>query len=582
MKKIVSVLLVLGLLFGFMVGCGKDNPSKDSASTPVAASKTDIKYVDADGDAVYRVIRPAKSESSDAAQKVFKAFKDIGIRMVSTTDWEDGTDTYEILVGNTNRAETDAAKSLLVDKTGGRFEDYIICSIGQKIVIYSKSDKGLTAAVDYFVKTYVNADGVKGGIEYALGVNGEYENITINSTSLGRYNFIRPHYNSSYLVELEMQKMSEDVFERSGFYFDILHDTKEQATDFEIIVGNAEREGVVKIENPDEYSIRVQGKKVYLNGGSAHATAMAVTEFSKMFNGNITDTVVTGNYSQTVAGYDKSTYFAKSWGDDFDGAALDSSKWGQVTETDSAPGKNGKLSVRSGDPRDVYVSDGKFTIAAREDENYYYGGMIWTSGKMYYKYGYLEMSALLPHGEGFWSALWTWSNDTWSSDGAGTALTRPEIDIVEMFGNSKYYAANCHAWPTPEGEKLGFTHTSLDNTHANDKKYTLEDEDKVLGDDFHTYGFLWDDTMMGFTCDGDLYFTYDTTTNDNDKEAFNHMMYLRISMANNWESAPYAGVSGTPEDWLQTNKYIVDWINIYQYDDQKSVMHCGPLSSYKQ
>ena len=89
------------------------------------------------------------------------------------------------------------------------------------------------------------------------------------------------------------------------------------------------------------------------------------------------------------------------------------------------------------------------------------------------------------------------------------------------------------------------------------------------------------DKMMGFTCDGDLYFSYDTTTSYSDTEAFNHMMYIRLSMANNWESAPYAAVDGSPEDWANTNKLMVDWINIYQLSDSKSIMHTGPMSSFK-
>lgn len=583
MRKTISFLLVLILTFSLLAGCGGDEKKSNNTSTTQQASTADVSYLDANGEAVYRIVRPdGDAIATPIAQYLLKQFKTIDVSMRSVADIEDGTDAYEILIGNTNRQETATAREMLAQKTGGRYDDYIVCTLGKKIVIFSKSETGLNNACDYFVKNYMKKEGIKGGIEYTFAVSGDFDNITINGMSLGAFNFVRPHYNSSYLTEVEMQNTTEAVLNRSGYYLDILHDTKTAPANCEIIVGNADRDGVEPITDPDAYIIKISGTKVYLNGGSAHATAVAVTEFAKLLEkGSITDAdSISGNYTDTIANYDNTNYYAKTWGDDFDGTALDTSKWGQVTETDSAPGKNGKLSVRSGDPRDVYVSDGKFTIAAREDENYYYGGMIWTSGKMYYKYGYLEMSALLPHGEGYWVALWTWSNDTQSSDGTGPILSRPEIDIVEMFGNSKYYAANCHAWPTADGEKLGYQHTSLDNTHGNDKKYNIPDEGKVLGDDFHTYGFLWTDTMMGFTCDGDLYFSYDTTTIEQDTEAFNHMMYLRISMANNWESAPYSGVTGDPADWADTNKYIVDWINIYQLKDQKSIMHCGPMSSF--
>lgn len=66
---------------------------------------------------------------------------------------------------------------------------------------------------------------------------------------------------------------------------------------------------------------------------------------------------------------------------------------------------------------DSLVVDGGLTITAKREEGVspietYYGPAEWTSGKIhtankvYFKYGYLEISAKMPKGVGTWPALW--------------------------------------------------------------------------------------------------------------------------------------------------------------------------------
>ncbi len=49
--------------------------------------------------------------------------------------------------------------------------------------------------------------------------------------------------------------------------------TVTDAAEYEIIIGNCKRDGVSIISDPDKYEIRIEDKKIFLNGGSAHATA---------------------------------------------------------------------------------------------------------------------------------------------------------------------------------------------------------------------------------------------------------------------------------------------------------------------
>lgn len=584
MKRAVAVLLLLAVVLGTLVGCGKNAESGDTSvpSETVGAgafSKDDITFITADGESVYRIVRPdGDKELTATASLLYKQMKSkLDVQVINTSDFDDGTDMYEILIGNTNRTETETAKKYILENVGGRYDDGIICSIGKKIVIYAANPEKIQSLVDIFIENYIIPDGIKGGICDVRAAEGDFESITVNGVEIGKFKFIRPHINSSYLTEVEMENAAAYVYGKTGYKMEIAHDSETEPCEYEIIVGDARRDGVESVTDRDSYSINVSGTKVYINGGSAHATAMGVSEFSKMLGGDVTDAASkTGSYDETIKSYDQSTSYRKTWGDDFDGTELDTSKWYQVNENSySSPGLNGKKSLRSTDPRDVFVADGKFWICARQDEDYYYGGMIRTENKMTYKYGYLEMSALLPHGDGFWIALWACCNDKYSSlSPEEPAYILPEIDIVEMFGNSAYYAANCHSWPTTYGkDKLGLEHTSLDGKYSNDKKYTSPDDGVLLGNAFHTYGFLWDNTQMAFTCDGDLFFSYDTTTTAVDQECFNHSMYIIFSMALGFSSSPTAAITDNPTEWAETNKYVLDWINIYQKDDGLSEMN---------
>ncbi len=569
MKRIISLVLVLLLALTLIAGCGDKDSDGQAANNSSAAgiSSEDIVYIDGDT-SVYRVVRPEDDKVAfEASNAVFKKMKDIlGVNVRTVFDTEAGDGQYEVLVGNTNRPETEEAKNYLISKTGRRYNDFVVCSIGKKIVIYGQSDQALQDACNYFVTNFIIKEGVKGGIDYCKATEGNFETVALNGVDVGRYAFVRPHYNSSYLTEVEMKKIQDNILAKTGYFMEITHDTytAEAPAEYEIIVGDTTREGVEKITDYDKFSIKVDGKKVYINGGSAHATAMGVSEFSKMLEkGAVTDT--NGSYESALAGYDKSTTLYKTWGDDFDTEVVDTDKWRVLGKGGSdATGLNGKTSIRSNDPNDVYQADGKFYICAREDDSYYYGGMLRTNGGiMTYKYGYLEASMVIPHGDGFWIALWACSEDYNAIlDPALPKLASPEIDIVECFGNSYYYEGTCHSWPQSTGSSdYGFKHLNPGEA------YYCPDSSVKLGDGFHTYGFMWDDKALSFTCDGNLFYTLEYGDDPQMYETYNHSMYLILSMATGFENCPSGKITDDPVQWAESNKLIVDWVNIYQKDD---------------
>lgn len=582
MKRVLAIMLLLAVAVGLFAGCGKDGKKDKSTASTVSVqeitpasndifSTEKVEFVDAAGKAVYSIIRPEKSldGESTAASRMFKSMKDVlGSSGKNSSDTEDGTDAFEILIGNTNRPETAEAFKYLSTNGGMRKDDYIIGSIGKKIVILGVTDSATAAGVEYFISNFLKKEGVEGGILFENYTDAtKYTERKINGIALGHFKIVRPHYNSSYITQLELERMLATVSEKLGYVVPIVEDAYETPGEYEIIVGNANREGVRKIQNRDEFEIRIEGTKIFLNGGHNYSTAAAVTEFAKLVaEKDITNdsSVAAGSYKKVVETYNKATYFTPVWYDDFDGTTVDGELWKVVKpgESDST-GYANKRCVRSADPNITFVRDGMFQIHPFQDDSTYYGGMLTTTSTLNYTYGYAEISERIPNAPGFWTALWTCSNDPET-----IKIQSPEIDINESFGNGSVVAANCHKWPTTTGKEMGYEHTSLDGAKYGNAKRRYSLDGKSFNDDFHTFGFLWDNTQMTFTCDGEIYFAYDTTQTGEDVECFNHSLYFILSMAVGFANNGEDITKATDEDW-QTDKccLFVDHFYLYQLKD---------------
>lgn len=398
--------------------------------------------------------------------------------------------------------------------------------------------------------------------------------LQINGKPINEFTIVRPHYNSSYLTQVEMEKIVKLAFNTSYAKIEIVEDVYCEPSENEIIVGNCNRLKVEKISDYDEYRITVSGSKVYLNGGSPYATAMAVSEFFKLlYNDDITDAdSVVGSYKTASEDYDSKKTFKPVWIDDFDGDKVDETKWYVIDEeyTNKDPqtglsGKNGKRAWRK--PSNVIIENGCFNAIYTQDESNYYGGTIRTLDKMNFKYGYVETSAKMPQGSGFWNTLWMHGAEE-------RRLIGPEIDVNETFGGSEWAKANAHVWPSARGkEEKGWTHRSFDGLRKGISRYSLpEDDGQTLKDDFHTYGVLWDEDYIAFTADGKIYVEMDLNELglEDFKEAFTcTRVKMILSGTPGFGNCPWPQTA-TDEEWEKYGKYTVDYVHLYQLDDGKS------------
>lgn len=117
-------------------------------------------------------------------------------------------------------------------------------------------------------------------------------------------------------------------------------------------------------------------------------------------------------------------------------SALDLNKWyNQYSWGEN----NGGLEYNS--PTNLLISNGMLQIRCR---NITTNGYPFSSGAIFsknkYKYGYFEIKAKLPKGQGFFPAFWLFDASCWPG-----AEYYNEIDIFEMYGNYSASTTNIHA-----------------------------------------------------------------------------------------------------------------------------------------
>ena len=154
----------------------------------------------------------------------------------------------------------------------------------------------------------------------------------------------------------------------------------------------------------------------------------------------------------------------------------------------------------------------------------YTSGLLTTRTSFAQQYGYFEVRAKLPAGQGLWPAFWLLpANGTWP----------PEIDIFEQLGND----------PTTIHET---SHSTVRNSIS---QVTHVDNP----DQFHTYGMLWDQNYLVWTIDG-VEVNRQTTPSD-----MNQPMYILLNLAvgGTWPGNPN---STTPFPATMS----IDYVHVYQ------------------
>lgn len=156
-------------------------------------------------------------------------------------------------------------------------------------------------------------------------------------------------------------------------------------------------------------------------------------------------------------------------------------------------------------------------------------GAMTTYGKFSMRYGYVEMRAKFPAGQGLWPAFWLLHE--------GNGGNRPEIDVVEFVGKRRdrvyqtyHYYENYVLRSTPSFEVGGGDWSA----------------------DFHTYAMRWEPGRITWYVDGRETNRYESSNVSSES------MYLLVNLALGgvWNGDP-DGSTPSPA------RYTIDWIRAY-------------------
>jgi endo-1,4-beta-xylanase len=237
------------------------------------------------------------------------------------------------------------------------------------------------------------------------------------------------------------------------------------------------------------------------------------------------------------------------WSDEFDGPAIDRSKWEYQIGNGSGGWGNKEKEYYTDRSENSRIEDGKLVIEARNDN--YQPPYSYTSARMRTKYkgdwtyGRFEFRAKLPKGQGVWPAIWMMPTD----DFYGTWAASGEIDIMEYLGHqtNKVYGTLHYGgeWP---------------NNRSSGTSYVLPSGD--FSDDFHLFRLEWEPGVMRWYVDDVLYQTQPPPqwyTKVPFPAPFDKRFHLIMNLAvgGNWP--------GYPDSTTQFPQRLeVDYVRVYQ------------------
>lgn len=221
--------------------------------------------------------------------------------------------------------------------------------------------------------------------------------------------------------------------------------------------------------------------------------------------------------------------FELSFSDEFEGAELSLARWTTCYWWDKDGCTNlGNNELQWYMPSNVTVDDGVLTLTARPERVPgwegrpfdFTSGMI-TSGRYYEEdpsqirfestYGFFEMRAKVPSGQGLWPAFWMLPSSRES---------KPEIDIMEILGHRPDVLELHFHYRNSEGESRNFGH---------------EVEVADLSRDWHVYGVDWSPEAIVWYLDGVEVFRYEQVDRIPDEPMY---IIVNLAVGGNWPGDP--------------------------------------------
>lgn len=438
--------------------------------------------------------------------------------------------------------------------------DWIYSVKGGNIVAVGVDETGTALAIEKFRENESSIFGANNDNEFVF--RKDYKMIKLADRDIGEYSILLPAKNCVDINSAAM-RIKTLACEMTGYDMRIVTEPGKYNIRFEI--SGDDTTGSVKFDGDD----------LVISGGHYVAAAGIAREFISTLSQNAEyrkDFSISKIFDKVPLVPERYPEMTLVWNDEFDydgGDLYDRDKWLQNAQMGASDMYNseternvktedGNLVLRSWKEEDTSISDGK---------PYSTNTSMTTCDSCNFCYGYLEMRAKVPFGKGCWPSFWMVQRDDMRNEGVDWMA---EIDIFEVFGTRNRVVPNIHKWydATADG---GYYHVQLDDRRK--KAYVFKDFTN-LSDEYHTYGFYWDEEKMVFSVDGEDYCTMDITPETGDfgkykgMDGFHTPGYI---IFNNFLFTPEA--SWIPDGAMVDDNmkypvtYTIDYIRLYQGDN---------------
>lgn len=527
----------------------------------------------------YSIVYPANMATDQlaSARNVYRAANKISADIPKYQPDDSvaaNSSSKEILIGLTNRAESEAMRNKLLNNRSNNFYDYIIAVSGNKIIIDATSAEVLQEAVKFFNTTFLSEDGEHTIPEDYLFIRAEdaSTSMKIAGKDVSQYVIVCGETPSA-MVYKSLEELQAAIKDKTDYTVPIIKTNNSSAYKDKITA-------VVSGNDANAYSISLDNTDLKINGGHNYSLSAAIHALAGNINNVSADSAfnIPKNYSY------KGTYSNKTattgsyhlvFSDEFNGSSLNTDDW-SVEDYNYGSGIKAQGGIDLGNKAsNVAVKDGLLhlnaTIEKTPDGNKYWGAQIYTNKN--FQFGLFEIRAKVNSGIGIWPSFWANSYNTLEKNYGA------EIDVFEFFGSDKNCVSNMHSWWTAGRNILG--HVSTDSQLASGHIQHLNSEDgnryalpsgAGYSEDFHTFACEWTPEYLKFYVDGYNYCTQPITSflkDPNYGYSMNEFMFF-LNKSVYIKLATSVGVKEVtkPEDVdkLTDSTYYIDWIHLYQMD----------------
>jgi beta-glucanase (GH16 family) len=274
-------------------------------------------------------------------------------------------------------------------------------------------------------------------------------------------------------------------------------------------------------------------------------------------------------HEDKAVGYDAPTSYdgyTQVWADEFAGNAVDFQKWGFDLGNGDGGWGNGELQHYR--VENASVDNGMLIIEARKHQPALDGGIRFTSsklktaGKFEFKYGRVDIRAVVAEGQGLWSAGWmlgaNHSQIGWPYSG--------EIDIVDTIGGVRggipqdgMIVHNMYWNATGSDKNQPYSPANINLNGSAEVRINDSNEGETFSNKFHVFSIIWDKNKIQFQVDGVNTESVNLTNTLADTFRNPFYLILNVAVGGAWPGSPGDNMN-FPDGML------VDYVRVYQED----------------